>query len=100
MSNVTILFISQKSKEQKIKLGLFNPTYHVKSPQKLWNLVANFRHLKKRIEGFRHSFVVTTTGRVFAWGRNDNGQLGNGTTDDRSNPTLISFTDLQAGETI
>ena len=56
--------------------------------------------IQQSISGFRHSFVVTTTGRVFAWGRNDKGQLGNGTTDDRPNPTLISFTDLQAGETI
>jgi len=50
--------------------------------------------------GFSHSFAVTTNGRVYAWGRNLFGQLGNGTTTDRISPTLITFTGLQIGETI
>ena len=34
--------------------------------------------------GFSHSAAVTTTGRLLLWGYNSNGQLGDGTTDDRT----------------
>jgi alpha-tubulin suppressor-like RCC1 family protein len=32
---------------------------------------------------------VTTTGDVYCWGRNDSGQLGDGTTTERRVPTLV-----------
>jgi uncharacterized repeat protein (TIGR02543 family) len=47
-----------------------------------------------------HSLAVTTTGRVFAWGLNNYGQLGDGTTVDKSNPTLINFDGLESQEKI
>jgi uncharacterized repeat protein (TIGR02543 family) len=47
-----------------------------------------------------HSLAVTTNGRVYAWGRNTSGQLGDNTLAAKRIPTLISFTDLQNGETI
>jgi uncharacterized repeat protein (TIGR02543 family) len=47
-----------------------------------------------------HTLALTTTGRVYAWGLNDNGRLGDGTIVNKSIPTLISFTGLQVGETI
>jgi uncharacterized repeat protein (TIGR02543 family) len=50
--------------------------------------------------GAYHSISVTTSGRVYAWGRNVNGELGDGTTNLRLTPTLISFTGLQVGETV
>jgi uncharacterized repeat protein (TIGR02543 family) len=50
--------------------------------------------------GGAHSLAVTSTGRVYAWGLNEQGQLGDGTTTNRSTPTLITFTGLQTGETI
>ena len=59
--------------------------------------------IKDVVAGQYHSFAVTTTGRVYAWGRNDYGQLGDGTKTNRSTPTLISFTNLNElndGETI
>lgn len=37
-------------------------------------------------------YVLTTTGKLYSWGKNDYGQLGNGTTDDTSIPQLIEFT--------
>jgi uncharacterized repeat protein (TIGR02543 family) len=50
--------------------------------------------------GNSHSLVLTTNGRVYAWGLNNEGQVGDGTTVNKLIPTLISFTGLEAGETI
>jgi YD repeat-containing protein len=50
--------------------------------------------------GYFHSLAVTTQGRVYAWGWNFYGQLGDGTSNDRSTPTLINVPSLQSGETI
>ncbi len=40
--------------------------------------------------GRSHSLLLTTDGRVYAFGRNDHGQLGLGDTDNRFTPTLIT----------
>ena len=40
--------------------------------------------------GRNHSSVLTSNGRVFTWGSNDLGQLGDGTRISRSNPTEIT----------
>ena len=51
--------------------------------------------------GSSHSSALTTTGRVFMWGFNDNGKLGDGTTTDRNIPTEItSRFSLAAGDQI
>jgi len=50
--------------------------------------------------GSSHSLAVTTQGRVYAWGANGLGQLGDGTYYYRSTPTLIHVPNLQSGETI
>jgi alpha-tubulin suppressor-like RCC1 family protein len=36
------------------------------------------------------SFVITNDNKLYAWGRNDYGQLGDGTTDNKSTPTYIA----------
>jgi uncharacterized repeat protein (TIGR02543 family) len=50
--------------------------------------------------GNSHSLAVTTSGRVYAWGGNEYGYIGDGTTTDKTTPTLIAFSGLQNGETI
>ena len=51
--------------------------------------------------GGGHSSAITSLGRIFTWGRNDSGQLGDGTTTNRSTPTEItSQFNLSEGETI
>ena len=51
--------------------------------------------------GYWHSSVFTSEGRLFTWGLNSSGQLGDGTTTDRHTPTEISSTfDLAEGETL
>jgi alpha-tubulin suppressor-like RCC1 family protein len=44
--------------------------------------------------GFAHSLAVTSTGAVLAWGKNYNGDLGNGSTTDSDVPVKV---DLPAG---
>ena len=56
--------------------------------------------IKQVSGGSGYSHALTTNGRVYSWGSNFSGQVGDGTTLDRVRPTLITFTGLQAGETI
>lgn len=41
--------------------------------------------------GDGHSLAVTSTGSIYAWGENDYGQLGDGTTTARSVPVLVQL---------
>jgi uncharacterized repeat protein (TIGR02543 family) len=51
--------------------------------------------------GLFHSSVVTSRGRIFTWGDNRDGQLGDGTTIDEHVPIEITYQfNLIAGETI
>lgn len=51
--------------------------------------------------GGNFSFGTAPSGRIYAWGSNANGQLGNGATAIRQNtPTLFTISALNEGETI
>jgi len=43
--------------------------------------------------GSRHTVAINSDGTLWAWGRNDYGQLGNGTQDDEYDPTQIGEDD-------
>jgi alpha-tubulin suppressor-like RCC1 family protein len=49
--------------------------------------------------GESHALAVTTTGQVYAWGSNDDGELGNGITNGQPNPTP-ALVQLPAGTRI
>jgi alpha-tubulin suppressor-like RCC1 family protein len=50
---------------------------------------------------YRHSLALKSNGTVWAWGLNDNGQLGDGTTSQRNNPiqinTLLNIKQIASG---
>jgi alpha-tubulin suppressor-like RCC1 family protein len=41
--------------------------------------------------GCQHSLALTSSGKVYAWGENAKGQLGDGTTKPRKNPVLVKL---------
>lgn len=45
--------------------------------------------------GDAHTCGWTTSGQVYCWGRNESGQLGDGTTTERNEPALTSVSDAQ-----
>jgi alpha-tubulin suppressor-like RCC1 family protein len=46
------------------------------------------------------SFALTSDGRLFGWGNNENSELGLGTTANQFSALLLNFPQLNAGETI
>ncbi|MEU7023836.1 Ig-like domain repeat protein [Streptomyces sp. NPDC046203] len=54
-------------------------------------------HVTALASGSNHTLALTADGRVYAWGWNAYGQLGDGTTTDRATPVPV---DLPAGTTI
>lgn len=53
-----------------------------KISEQLWSQISN---------GYYHSMAVSTSGKLYVWGGNDYGQLGDGSNEDRPVPTLINF---------
>ena len=51
--------------------------------------------------GYQHVCGILTTGQAYCWGKNNNGQLGDGTTTDRAAPTAVTgglqFSAIAAG---
>ena len=67
-----LLFISQPANAQKVGTGLGN-----------------------------HFLVINSSGRVYSWGSNEYGQLGNGNTGTNSNvPVAVSTSGVLSGKTI
>lgn len=50
--------------------------------------------------GDDHSLALTSEGKVYAWGRNDFGQLGDGTTTRSDSPVPVSTLGALAGKTV
>jgi len=55
-------------------------------------LVSDLTRVTHVAAGFQHSCAIRATGRVFCWGNNFSGQLGDGTTVQRGIPARISGT--------
>lgn len=67
------------------QLGLGSTQSRVDTPQK----VAALSDMVAIAAGYSHSLAVDSSGQVYAWGSNDNGQLGNNTTVGSSTPKAV-----------
>ena len=50
--------------------------------------------------GYYHACAVASDSKLYCWGRNHKGQLGNGSTVDSSKPVAVNTTGVLAGKTI
>lgn len=50
--------------------------------------------------GESHGVALSSDGRVYAWGSNSSGQLGDGTTANRSSPVAVNVSGVLAGKTV
>ena len=66
-------------------LGLSNTTYY-SSPKQVGSLT---NWLRISSGGYTHNLAIKTDGTLWAWGGNGSGQLGDGTTTNRSSPVQI-----------
>lgn len=56
--------------------------------------------IKRIATGSDHACAVTTDDQVYCWGRNSNGELGNGSTADSNVPVAVSMPGTLSGKTI
>jgi alpha-tubulin suppressor-like RCC1 family protein len=70
-------------------------------PFNLLHPAGHFQTTPKIVSGDDHTVALTANGAVWAWGKNDHGQLGDGTTTDRPYAVRVSglehVVDLSAG---
>jgi alpha-tubulin suppressor-like RCC1 family protein len=50
--------------------------------------------------GTHHCLVLTSDGKVFGWGYNENGAVGNGSTNNRNTPVAVSTSGVLAGKSV
>ena len=87
----------------KWEINQYNINYYIyQDYNPLENIILYPEETIKSVSlGFGHSAAITSIGRVFIWGRNNSGQLGDGTTTDKLRPIEITNRfNLGAGETI
>lgn len=53
--------------------------------------ISGLNNVNKAAAGYGHFLAINSSGQLFSWGLNDNGQLGNGNFDNSSIPTQIGI---------
>ncbi|MGE4571607.1 MAG: RCC1 domain-containing protein [Candidatus Izemoplasmatales bacterium] len=106
--NTTNIQTSLEEETQSIQTSLEETTYEVSYyvfPESFSSSHHNYLDTDDKIAnihpGFYHSLALSHQGRVFTWGNNDQGQLGNSTLDNQIIPTDITeYFQLESNETI
>lgn len=101
-SNISInsspLFNPQKAGIYHITYTVVNSLGNTASPLNITIIVWDFVKIES---GYYHSLALTSHGKVYVWGYNYYGQLGDGTNTDRSTPkqleSLSNIIDIAAG---
>ncbi|MFZ3009609.1 MAG: prepilin-type N-terminal cleavage/methylation domain-containing protein [Candidatus Microsaccharimonas sp.] len=62
--------------------------------------VLSGKTIKSLTLGYQHTCAIASDDKVYCWGRNNYGQLGNSTTTDSSVPVVVSTTGVLSGKTI
>ncbi|MEI6728072.1 MAG: hypothetical protein WCK98_00320 [bacterium] len=73
-----------------IALGSGGQVFNVAYNGSYINTIAGTPVATEVVQGWNTKFVIDTTGKVWAWGSNSYGQLGDGTTIDNNAPTIVS----------
>ena len=60
----------------------------------------NGKTIVQMAAGQYHVLVLANDGKLYAWGRNSNGQLGNGTTTSSATPVAVTMSGVLSGKTI
>ena len=75
------------------ELGTGKDEYYIIQPE----LVSSLSDVIDIKTGYKHALALKTDGTVWAWGLNNFGQLGNGTTEDQRSPVqVLNLTDVIA----
>uniref|UniRef100_A0A7N1A1A8 Uncharacterized protein n=1 Tax=Kalanchoe fedtschenkoi TaxID=63787 RepID=A0A7N1A1A8_KALFE len=69
---------------------LGNPEAKGKAPTRVRGNIEN-SSVEEIACGFYHVVVLTSEAQVYTWGKGADGQLGHGDTNDRNEPTLVTF---------
>jgi uncharacterized repeat protein (TIGR02543 family) len=84
-------------------LGIGNTTVKRTTPQRLsFTGLQTGEFIQKLSNGPNHSLALTNLGKLYVWGDNYRGQLGDGSgpTSNKSSPTVLSMTNYLTNETI
>jgi alpha-tubulin suppressor-like RCC1 family protein len=85
-------------------LGIGNTTVNRTTPQRLsFTGLQTGEFIQKISNGSSHSLALSNLGKLYVWGNNDYGQLGDGgsgPTSIKSSPTVLSMTNYLSNETI
>lgn len=80
------------------KAGVYKINYNIKNNSGIFGaplqITITVWDFIKTVSGTYHSLALTSHGRVYAWGRNFEGQLGTGNYTNRNTPTLLDINNI------
>ncbi len=92
-------FIAQKQDGSLFTKGMINERLHNSGGKKVFFKVSDDTDWESFSAGARHALAIKKDGSLWAWGANENGQLGNGTTKDSKTPIKLGENFMAASAT-